>query len=141
MKQLTKRRIGFMEGFSNALSGSEANVVPDTMPDSFLMSTLYLIFAAAFITIMIIAIVSCLRLLMSIRRDESPFTERNGGKIRTIGIAFMLLEPVQITLMLVQSGEFSVGSGIMFSAGIVMYCISLVFRYGCELQQETDETL
>ncbi len=141
MKQLTKRRIGFMEGFSNALSGSEANAVPDTMPDSFLMSTLYLIFAAAFITIMIIAIVSCLRLLMSIRRDESPFTERNGGKIRTIGIAFMLLEPVQITLMLVQSGEFSVGSGIMFSAGIVMYCISLVFRYGCELQQETDETL
>ncbi|MEZ3453670.1 MAG: DUF2975 domain-containing protein [Oscillospiraceae bacterium] len=130
-----------MEGFSNALSGSEANAVPDTMPDSFLMSTLYLIFAAAFITIMIIAIVSCLRLLMSIRRDESPFTERNGGKIRTIGIAFMLLEPVQITLMLVQSGEFSVGSGIMFSAGIVMYCISLVFRYGCELQQETDETL
>lgn len=141
MKQLTKRRIGFMEGFSNALSGSEANAVPDTMPDSFLMSTLYLIFAAAFITIMIIAIVSCLRLLMSIRRDESPFTERNGGKIRTIGIAFMLLEPVQITLMLVQSGEFSVGSSIMFSAGIVMYCISLVFRYGCELQQESDETL
>ncbi len=82
-----------MEGFGNALSGSEANAVPDTMPDSFLMSTLYLIFAAAFITIMIIAIVSCLRLLMSIRRDESPFTERNGGKIRTIGIAFMLLEP------------------------------------------------
>lgn len=141
MKQLTKRRIGFMEGFSNALSGSEANAVPDTMPDSFLMSTLYLIFAAAFITIMIIAIVSCLRLLMSIRTDKSPFTERNGGKIRTIGIAFMLLEPVQITLMLVQSGEFSVGSGIMFSAGIVMYCISLVFRYGCELQQESDETL
>ena len=41
MKQLTKRRIGFMEGFSNALSGSEANAVPDTMPDSFLMSTQY----------------------------------------------------------------------------------------------------
>lgn len=130
-----------MEGFGDALSGSEANAVPDTMPDSFLMSTLYLIFAAAFITIMIIAIVSCLRLLMSIRRDESPFTERNGGKIRTIGIAFMLLEPVQITLMLVQSGEFSVGSGIMFSAGIVMYCISLVFRYSCEFQQESDKTL
>lgn len=111
------------------------------MPDSFLMSTLYLIFAAAFITIMIIAIVSCLRLLMSIRRDESPFTERNGGKIRIIGIAFMLLEPVQITLMLVQSGEFSVGNCIMFSAGIVMYYISLVFRYGCELQQESDKTL
>lgn len=132
---------GFIEGFSDALSGTEANAASDTVPDGFLAGTLYLILAALFVTVMIIAVVSCLQLLMSIRKDESPFTERNGRKIRTIGIAFMLLEPVQIALTLVQSGEFSVGSGIMFSAGIVMYCISLVFRYGCELQQESDETL
>lgn len=31
--------------------------------------------------------------------------------------------------------------GTVFAAGLVLYCISLVFRYGCELQQESDETL
>lgn len=38
-------------------------------------------------------------------------------------------------------GLASVGGVIMFSVGTVMYCISLMFRYGCELQQESDETI
>lgn len=129
---------GFMEGWNAAASGAEPS---DTMPKGFLMGTVYIILVVILLTTIIIAIVSSLQLLMSIRKDESPFTENNGKKIRTIGISLMLIEPVDIILTLVQSGSLSVGSGITFSAGIVMYCISLVFRYGCELQQESDETI
>lgn len=39
MKQLTKRRISFMEGFGDALSGTETNAVSDAMPDSFTMGS------------------------------------------------------------------------------------------------------
>lgn len=130
---------GFMEGWNEAASGSEPS--SDTMPEGFLMGTVYIILVVILLTTIIIAIVSSLQLLMSIRKDESPFTENNGKKIRTIGISLMLIEPVDIILTLVQSSSLSVGSGITFSAGIVMYCISLVFRYGCELQQESDETI
>lgn len=130
---------GFIEGFKEGYS--DPSSVSEAMPQGFIMGTLYIVFALAFIAIIIIAVAYCLKLLMSIRRDESPFTEKNGKLIRTIGISFMLIEPVQIILELLKSGIFSIGSGITFSAGIVMYCISLVFRYGCELQQESDETI
>lgn len=128
---------GFVEGFKEGYSGE----LPSAMPKDFLMGTLYIVFTMAFITIIIIAIAHCLKLLISIRRDESPFTEKNGNLIRTIGVSFMLMEPVDILLDFARSGVFSIGIGVTFSAGIVMYCISLVFRYGCELQKESDETI
>lgn len=132
---------GFIEGFKEGYSGEITGTDSSSMPEGFLAGTLYILFVTAFIAIIIISVLYCLKLLLSIRRDESPFTEKNGKLIRTIGIAFMLMEPVQIILDLLKSGVFTIGSGITFSAGIVMYCISLVFRYGCELQQESDETI
>lgn len=132
---------GFIEGFKEGYSEEETGTVSSAAPESVLAKMFYIALAIAFIAIIIISILYSLKLLMSIRRDESPFTEKNGKLIRTIGIAFMLIEPVQIVLEFLKSGIFTIGSGITFSAGIVMYCISLVFRYGCELQQESDETI
>lgn len=132
---------GFIEGFKEGYSEEENGAVSSAAPESVLAEMLYIALAIAFIAIIIISIAYSLKLLMSIRRDKSPFTDKNGKLIRTIGIAFMLMEPVQIILEFLKSGVFTIGSGITFSAGIVMYCISLVFRYGCELQQESDETI
>lgn len=101
---------------------------------------------AGAIALLIIALWACalvftIRLLLSLRRDISPFTDKNGRRIRNIAISFLLLEPAEHLYS--WAVDYYIGSleGMYFSAGLVLYCVSLVFRYGCELQQESDETI
>ncbi len=95
----------------------------------------------------VILIVNAFRLLGSLRKDETPFTEANGRYIRNISFVLIAIEPITILCNIISNAlaenisvVMSFG-GMMLAAGFVMYCISLAFRYGCELQQESDETL
>ncbi len=95
----------------------------------------------------VVLIFTAFRLLGSLRKEETPFTEVNGKRIRNMSFVLIVIEPVTILFNIISNAlnkeVFVVQSfgGMMLAAGFVMYCISLVFRYGCELQQESDETL
>ena len=126
---------GFMQGWNDA--GSEPS------SDPFGMIILGLLMSIVLIAINIVPIVTAIRLLLGVRKSDSPFTELNGKRIGIIGICFMLMEPLNFIYSGLIDKDWSVDnfSGLAFSAGLVLYCISMIFRYGCELQQESDETL
>lgn len=125
---------GFMAGF-NATD-------PEYTVDYFsFFNSLLLLFISIWI------IVIAFKLLKSLKTDETPFTEANGRHIRNLAFLLICIDPVNFIFALISnffSGQgFSDNSvnGTVLAAGLVLYCISLVFRYGCELQQESDETL
>lgn len=119
---------GFVDGFNSAET---------TEPPSILEFLITLAIVAAGIC----AIVNSLRLLLGIRKNETPFTDKNGKKIRQIGIMLMLLEPLMLLSQWISGEPFYEISGITFCAGLILINVSLLFRYGAHLQQESDETL
>lgn len=119
---------GFNEGYNEEAKAGIADMISG------------LLIIAVFV-IGITAIVSVLRLLLSMRRDESPFTEENGIRIRRTGIMLMLIEPMCFLSDFIMNGSEAETYGLTFASGLILYCVSLVFRYGAYLQQESDETL
>ena len=110
-----------------------------------------LLFSAYIIAVMVMVI----RLLQSIRKGKTPFTMDNVRRLRRIGVMLMLFEPLQrLTTRLfwaaasgrVEDGEkvvyyFDSTVGMVMIVGLAVLSISLVFQYGVELQQLSDETL
>lgn len=127
---------GFMAGWNEAAAEGPTN-------EPFWLITLNLVLAIVSLANMIVPIVTAIRLLLGVRKSDSPFTEQNGKRIGTIGICFMLIEPLGFVYDIVCSGVWNIDNfvGLPFSAGLVMLCVSYIFRYGCELQQESDETI
>lgn len=119
---------GFADGYNAAGTGGSD-------------SLLELIFLLAAVIAGICAMINSLRLLLKIRREETPFTAMNARRIRRIGIMLMLLEPLMLSAKLVSEGELSEIYGITFCAGLILFNVSLLFGYGAHLQQESDETL
>ena len=126
---------GFMQGWNEAAN--------EPASEPFGIIILGLLMSITLIAINIVPIVTAIRLLWGVRKSDSPFTVLNGKRIGTIGICFMLMEPLNFIYSGLIKNDWSIEnfSGLAFSAGLVLYCISLIFRYGCELQQESDETL
>lgn len=89
----------------------------------------------------ICALINSLQLLFGIRKNETPFTDKNGKKIRRISIMLMLLEPLVLLSQWVCGKPFPEISGTIFCAGLILFNVSLLFSYGAHLQQESDETL
>lgn len=90
---------------------------------------------------MILVIVNSFRLLLGMRRGETPFQLDNGRRIRRMGVLLMLIEPLLLLESFLSDGSLPEIYGISFVAGLVMYNVSLLFDYGAHLQQESDETL
>lgn len=118
---------GFLDGYHSA--AHEQVSLP-----SFL---LLLLQAAACIG----AVWNAIKLLLDMRKGETPFTGQNGRRIRRIGILLMILEPLLLLQALLSGGELPEIYGISFAAGLILYNIALLFAYGSHLQQESDETL
>lgn len=81
--------------------------------------------------------------------SDSPFREEIAAGMRRLslvlvwgGAASMIIAPfLHSKAPVVGSGGFNMfGFGIMI-AGLMFDAFSLIFRYGCKLQQESDETL
>ena len=80
----------------------------------------------------------------SIYRDHSPFTNGNVVRLKSLGWTY-LISSVFLALLDFVSNS-SVSDALFLCLGsllvsVVMYCLALVFRYGCLLQKESDETL
>lgn len=104
---------------------------------SFVVTTL--IFILGFITVWIVH-----DLMESIKSEYSPFVPENAKRIKNISMAFLFSSVFLLTF------GFLAGKGItellfMFfgslMVAVVMYCLTIVCRYGVLLQKESDETL
>ena len=78
------------------------------------------------------------RIFGCIGKGNSPFTDTTAAQIRKI-VLFVLLFAVFSVLSVFKMTFSSFFICAVFA--LILYCISLIFDYGCELQQEIDETL
>lgn len=85
-----------------------------------------------------LALYNAKRIFGCISKGNSPFTDTTAIQIRKIAL-YVLLFAVFSVLSVFKM----VFSSFLMSAlfALILYCISLIFDYGCELQQEVDETL
>lgn len=126
---------------------------------SFILNTAgwYTASIAAFsigVLIILATLVIALILLFSTRKDETPFNLKNVKRLKAIAILLVTLEPYQFVsewvfdnfypIVLSDNTAVTVHTswgGCILVAGLVVYCISLVFEYGISLQKQVDETL
>lgn len=86
--------------------------------------------------------------MRSISREYSPFTARNTRRL-TVLSAIYIVFPAPLTALMV-SGVTDPGAALVIALiaftpflliAATVYMLALVFRYGCFLQRESDETL
>ena len=73
-----------------------------------------------------------------IGKGNSPFTKKTAMQIRKIAL-YVLLFAVFSILSVFKMEFLSFFICALFA--LILFCISLIFDYGCELQQEVDELL
>ena len=88
------------------------------------------------------------RIFKDISLESSPFLPKNIGRMRRIALLLLidsLISPSidtairkSISLTVTNSSYFN---SEMIILAIVIYCFALIFQYGVELQQQSDETL
>lgn len=91
------------------------------------------------------------KMFYDIGNDYTPFDNRVVVKLRWIGILFIIHNLLMILSDFIVAIAYSEGGNAMFSllgfsyagvaTGVVILFISMIFSYGCQLQQQSDETL
>ena len=84
----------------------------------------------------------------AISREGTPFTKKNSDKIRIIALLLIanevVIPPLQMLVKMIaipglaQSAEIRL---INIVVAAMFFCLALIFDYGRQLQQESDETL
>ena len=93
-------------------------------------------------------------LLYSVRQAASPFCNKNVKKLKVIAGLLIVFEPYfylsqrffgRLFPIVMEDGTSIVTvtrlGGIVLVAGLIVYCVALVFQYGISLQNQVDETL
>lgn len=88
------------------------------------------------------------RIFNNIYREYSPFTQKNVKGMRRIAILLFIDSIAAPRADFAIHKAISSTTGILYDSGnelmilaIVLFCFSLIFQYGLELQQQSDETL
>ena len=104
----------------------------------------------------ILILVLTLRIVWSLRGAQSPFTVENAKRLRVIGCLLIAYELIMAALARLPAQGMSIAAadgstvqvsthnsmgGILIVVGLAVLAISMVFQYGVELQQLSDETL
>ena len=86
-----------------------------------------------------LALYNAKRIFGCIGKGNSPFTLKTGIQIRKIAVYVLLFAAFSVLSVfdLISFPAFFVCA--LFA--LILFCISLIFDYGCELQREVDETL
>lgn len=98
--------------------------------------------------------VSAFRMMHGVMKEDSPFTLGNVNLLRGIGWALIVFEAAQeLSAQILSRMAFSqlaIGEeimvvssmgGLFFIVGVMLLGVSMIFRYGIELQRQSDETL
>lgn len=85
-----------------------------------------------------LALYNAKRIFECIGKGNSPFTAKTAIQIRKIAL-YVLLFAVFSVLSVFKMAFSSFFMCALFA--LILFCISLIFDYGCKLQQEVDETL
>jgi len=108
---------------------------------------------ASIAVIVLIALFIISSFLKSLRQDYTPITDKNIKRLKTVAILVMIIEPVVMGINSIgnmlrpidESGMkvqvYSYMGGMVFVLGLIIFCIAIVFGYGCHLQKQSDETL
>lgn len=117
-------------------------------------SVLQLITNLLLLLISVIIMVNVILLLHNISSGETPFTVKNVSKLKWISIFLIAFEPISMlmqfiinkTILLTSSENvvattFTSFGGMIFVTGLAALGLTMVFRYGVELQRQADETL
>lgn len=104
--------------------------------------------------ISVIIMINVILLLHNISSYETPFTVKNVSKLKWISIFLIAFEPISMlmqfiinkAILLTNSGNvaaisFASFGGMIFVTGLAALGLTMVFRYGVELQKQSDETL
>ncbi|MDR0334614.1 MAG: DUF2975 domain-containing protein [Methanomassiliicoccaceae archaeon] len=89
------------------------------------------------------------RLFTNIHKSNALFTDANVEDLRTIAILLLIAAVVLTavvsltTFYLLDTTDIVVGFNplMMLMTALIIYMVSLIFRYGTELQRQSDETL
>lgn len=91
----------------------------------------------AFICILF-ALYNAKKIFSCISKGISPFTKSTASRIRKIALWIIAYAIISVISIFNSSfGSFFISCLFAF----ILFCISLIFDYGCELQKEVDETL
>lgn len=85
-----------------------------------------------------LALYNAKRIFGCIGKGNSPFTAETAIRIRKIALYVLLFAAFSI-LSVFKIAFLSFFMCALFA--LILFCISLIFDYGCKLQQEVDETL
>ena len=103
-------------------------------------------FVIIVLAVAIVVLVMLMNIARSIYREYSPFTIKNVKRLEVIALAYLLLPVIIAPMMYAVLGGLGNLDVILLGVSSVLmaaifYCLALVFRYGCLLQKESDETL
>ncbi len=81
-----------------------------------------------------------------IKKGDTPFIQQNTVRIKCVAILAVILSMVgsysDALVDYYTIGELTWRVNVIgLIIGMIIYCISLIFSYGCDLQRESDETL
>jgi len=112
-------------------------------PQSFLIMFVFILINTLLISVMIFIMYA---IFDDIKKGDTPFLHQNTARIKYIAIITVVLSIVgsysDALIDYYTIGELTWRVNIIgLIIGIIIYCISLIFSYGCDLQQESDETL
>jgi len=97
-------------------------------------------------------------LLYTIKKGETPFDKKIVNRLKLLALALALYEPFNLISHYLTWSDFPVfegyidgeltmitmrvsQGGFVLVAGLVVYCVALIFDYGITLQNQVDETL
>lgn len=114
-----------------------ANAPTVTVVFAFLANLLIWVIAA--ITVAMIGAI-----MRSIKREHSPFTLKNASRMKMLSVAYLISSFLMLAFEFLADKKASeavfVFMGLLLVA-VVLYCLTLMCRYGALLQKESDETL
>ena len=89
------------------------------------------------LSLLIVLLRKSSKIFEDLSTDDTPFKMKQVKRIKEIAILYLIISIIGGSLGGITGSNFAFS---LIGAGI-LWCISLVFEYGCELQKESDETL
>ena len=84
------------------------------------------------------------RMMVTLRDSHTPFTEGIASSMKAVSLVYLVSSFVLLALEIAAGSTVTEALFIFLGTllvCVVMYCLSIVFRYGAVLQDESDHTL